>query len=293
MSASTTFDQAFSAYKSWLGWNTAEISRPHRRGRPRKREKIVIAGDFHCPHQVDEYVRHLIRNEAADTDLLIIAGDFLNLGSVSRWPKLTKQTPLVMECREGQKVMSALAEAFRKIILIPGNHDKRLLKRMADGGFPEEVLDYFREMVPEAVNPLALVVAGLDNVEMAPPISCGDASYDYIYQLGDLVVGHPESYSRIPVKGAGLFADWLMKTAVPARIVKQPVKLILQGNTHGAGLVWSDYGVWVGETGCMCRMGDYTSDPKLRTPRPWCPGYVITEQTNGTTDINSTRFVPV
>jgi predicted MPP superfamily phosphohydrolase len=25
-------------------------------------------------------------------------------------------------------------------------------------------------------------------------------------------------------------------------IIKQPVKLILQGHTHGAGLVWKDYG---------------------------------------------------
>ena len=74
-------------------------------------------------------------------------------------------------------------------------------------------------------------------------------------------------------------------------IIKQPVKLILQGHTRGAGLVWSDYGVWAGETGCMCRMGDYTSDPKLRTPRPWCPGYVVTEQSGGVTNINATRFV--
>jgi hypothetical protein len=36
---------------------------------------------------------------------------------------------------------------------------------------------------------------------------------------------------------------------------------------------------------------DYTSDPKLRTPRPWCPGYVVTEQVAGKTDINSTRFI--
>ena len=64
-----------------------------------------------------------------------------------------------------------------------------------------------------------------------------------------------------------------------------------QGHTHGAGLVWNDYGAWSGETGCMCKMGDYTSDSKLRNPRPWCPGYVVTELSGGVTDINASRFV--
>src|ERR1017187_1877015 len=183
-------------------------------------------------------------------------------------------------------VAPLMASAFSVV----GNHDKRRLKRMADG-MPDEVLDYFREMVPAAINPIELVIGGLKNVKMAKPIMCGDASYDYLWQCGDMVVGHPESYSKIPVKGAGLFCDWIMKTAVPAGIIKSPVKLVLQGHTHGAGLVWNDYGIWAGETGCMCRMGDYTSDPKLRTPRPWCPGHVVTEQIDGVTDINSTRFV--
>jgi hypothetical protein len=40
----------------------------------------------------------------------------------------------------------------------------------------------------------------------------------------------------------------------------------------------------------MCKMGDYTSDPKLRNPRPWCPGYVVTELSGGVTDINASRF---
>ena len=74
-------------------------------------------------------------------------------------------------------------------------------------------------------------------------------------------------------------------------IIRQQVKLILQWHTHGASLVWNDYGAWSGKTGCMCRMGDYTSDPKLRTPRPWCPGYVVTEQSGAITNINATRFV--
>ena len=74
-------------------------------------------------------------------------------------------------------------------------------------------------------------------------------------------------------------------------IIKQPVKLILQGHTLGAGLVWNDYEAWSGETGCMCEVGDYASDPKLRTPRPWCPGYVVTEQSGAITNINATRFV--
>jgi len=53
-------------------------------------------------------------------------------------------------------------------------------------------------------------------------------------------------------------------------IIKPPVRLIVQGHAHGVGLVWNDYGACSGETGCMCEVGDYASDPKLRTPRPWC-----------------------
>lgn len=289
---SPSFDRAFESYRKWIGWHKPVPAASGRgRGRPRKTQRIVIASDFHVPHHLDEAVRALIHNEAATADLLVIAGDFMDLGSVSRWPKLTKPVPLVEEFQAAQKVMATLASAFRRIVVVPGNHDKRLLKRLADGGVPEAVLDYYRAFVPDAVDPLALVVAGLKNVEMAPHIVCGDARYDFVWQHGDLVVGHPESYSRIPARGAGLFSDWVMKTAIPAGIINAPVRLILQGHSHGAGLVWSDYGVWVGETGCMCRMGDYTSDPRLRTPRPWCVGYVVTEQVGGATSINETRFV--
>jgi hypothetical protein len=54
--------------------------------------------------------------------------------------------------------------------------NQRLLKKMTEE-MPDEVMDYFRQMVPAAVDPMVLVVGGLKNVKMAAPIICGDASY--------------------------------------------------------------------------------------------------------------------
>lgn len=181
--------------------------------------------------------------EATGSDLLVMAGDFNDQGAASRWPKLSRPMPLVEEFRRGRVVASALSEAFRRIVVLPGNHDKRLMKRLIDGGMPDDVVEYIRHAAPVAFDPPHFVFDGLSNIEMAEPIACGDAKYDYIWQHGDLVVGHPETYSVIPARGAGYFLNWVAKTAIPAGIIKAPVKLVLQGHTHGAGLVWSDYGV--------------------------------------------------
>src|ERR1035437_7499468 len=89
-----SFDVAFAEYQAWIGSSIHPVA-PEQRGRPHKKQRIIVAGDFHCPHQIDEAVKKLIQNESRDTDLLVIDGDFMDLGSVSRWPKLTKQTAIL------------------------------------------------------------------------------------------------------------------------------------------------------------------------------------------------------
>jgi hypothetical protein len=203
-----SFDRAFAAYQKWIGMSGIP-SAPEQRGRPHKQTRIIAAGDFHVPFHDPEALRELIRRESRSADLLVLAGDLADCWATSRWPKSKRETDPRTEFLEAQVVLNTLSANFRQVVVLGGNHDARPKKYLADR-LPPEMMDYLQLTAPGALNPLSLMAAPLKNVTIAPPIKAGNASFDFLYQVGDCIFSHAESYSKIPNRAvSGPVLQWL------------------------------------------------------------------------------------
>lgn len=256
------FDTALAAYRKWVGADADPLSPPGRgRGRPPKRTKTVIAGDFHVPFHHKEALKALIREEAADTDLLILNGDLGDFWSTSRFPKSKRLVEPCGELRETQVVLSILSQHFRKIKIVRGNHDARPRKFLTDA-LPPEVLDYIEMTGPAVFGPLEFISAGLKNVEVVDPILTENAEFAFLYQHNDLLCSHAETYSKISGRATGNVNQWVHSFAVPAGVIKAPIRVIVQAHTHQSATFMGDYGTLCIEGGCMSTLQDSMVAPR-------------------------------
>lgn len=295
MSAAPTsevsFDSAFASYQSWIGSSIHPVA-PEQRGRPHKKQRIIVAGDFHVPFHSRPALHELINRESKHADLLVINGDLADCWATSRFPKGKRETDPRSEYLETQAVLAILAGAFKKIVLVGGNHDSRPRKFLSDR-LPIEVMDYLQLTAPGALNPLELMSAEMSNVTLAPAIEAGNASIDFLYQVGDAVFTHAEAYSKIPNRAvSGPVLQWLKSFAEPQGIVK-PFTTVVQAHTHQAGTVHGDFKVLCIEGGSMCPTQGYQADPKLRSTRPPVIGWTVIMQQDGITDHAESRFIPL
>jgi hypothetical protein len=133
--------------------------------------------------------------------------------------------------------------------------------------------------------------AGLPNVEIAPAVRNGFATYPFFSQHGALIVSRAERFSKIAGRAGDTAAQWFCDKAIPMGIAK-PFKILAQAHTHQYAQYLGDGSVWIFETGCLAETPDYDAGPKLMgAPRPPALGYMTLVQENGETDINETRWV--
>ena len=268
-----------------------------------KTKKIVLINDLHVPYHSEEAIAEVIATEAADTDLLLIGGDLLDLFSVSRYEKFNTYYPLSYELTQGKAVINTLASHFKEIKIIPGNHDERwkkhLMQKRGLTAFEVEAMNMMANMTNhpdplfDITNPLYCLVRDLPNVELMLPISKDYAKFGFFLQEGDLIVSHAEKFSRTPNAAAGAAAFWFQSYALPAKICK-PFKVFAQCHTHQAGLTYGNFGVWNMECGCLSKTPDYAACPKLMgAQRPSVLGYSVFYQKDGVTDMKRSRFIPL
>lgn len=285
------FDVEMNAYREWLGWfESANGCQRGETDNPVK--KIIIANDIHAPFQHDEAILAMVKEESKDTDLLIIAGDLMDLWSVSRWAKSRKITDPITEFKESTKVLAMLSENFPEVHVLGGNHDARFRKMVADV-LPVDVLEYFDFLSPHALNPLAKICSEFPNVKMCPTIKSDFAEFAFLYQIGDCVISHAETYSKLSAKATSNLIQWLMSFAVPEGIIKPGFRVACQAHTHQAATAFDNFGVMGIEMGCLCRTQEYQATPKILGVRPSKQGWTrIFQDENGRTDRRQSRFIP-
>lgn len=92
---------------------------------------IGITADFHIPLYDAELVNKMIETfREQEIKTLVIAGDFLNMDSLSRFEDKQDNAGLERELKEAVNVMGVLQESFDKIVYIWGNHDSRIHKAL-------------------------------------------------------------------------------------------------------------------------------------------------------------------
>jgi predicted phosphodiesterase len=288
-----SFDEILAKYREWIGWyehtNESGVG-------PNEDDYLygLIISDIHAPFHDEQRFAKMIAQTRAKVDVCILGGDGPDFHNYSKYMKYGQHFTPQQEHKAFLAVLAMLSEAYPEVIMIPGNHDERTRKKYA-GMLPPDmyqaVLDFHG---PNAFDFAELMARQFENVIIPDMPKNGFAEYRFVYQIFDIIIGHPEVFSKIANKSVAAFIDWLMKKAIPMGLVHGPISAVVMGHTHQAGKTWNDYGIVGLENGCLCETPDYDAQPKLTgAPRPVVHGYTLfkTNKLTGNTSHNDIQFV--
>lgn len=287
------FDEILEKYREWIGMMIKGAPAPAREGDPNYLEGIIIS-DIHAPFHDEARFAKMIGDTKGKIDVCVVAGDAGDFHNYSKYMKYGQHFSIRDEHKSLMAVFSILSEAYPEVIVMPGNHDERTRKKYAQmlpADLYQALLDFHG---PDAFDFTELLTKQFDNIIIPAVPKDGFAEYRFVYQVYDIVIGHPELYSRIPNKSVGGFIDWIHKKAIPVGLIKAPVSAAVMGHTHMAGKTWNDYQVIGIENGCLCMTPDYDSGAKLAgSPRPLTRGYTRfrTNKLTGKTSRNDIQFI--
>jgi len=246
----------------------------------RKTEIFAVFSDFHAPHYNEEFFAEAVVDaKRRGATRAVVPGDLGDQFGFSRFMKYD-HVPIRDEMAAMTNILTALSGEFESVDVIQGNHDERAKKY-----FAKVVESEFFFLVKW--NILELAANGLRNVRL-PCLMADGRPVPFLWRSGDLVLGHPETCSKVGMRAVDTFANWLVQWR---SILNFPeIRVVGQGHTHQAGgpMIRPD-GIAVFELGCMCRLPDYVFDPKLRY-RPQTNCYGLFVQRNGHTDLNESRL---
>lgn len=275
----TKYDEAVELFDELIG--RKKRGKPGPKFKKRKREVIAVFNDFHAPFQDDQVFAEAVA-DALDRGATraIVAGDLGDSFAFSRFSKY-EFVPVETELKVMTAILQTLASNFERVDVVGGNHDARVKKYFASVLPPDFLMLVQHDL-------LHLAAAGMDNV-FFPEVDMDGHKLNWFMQVGDLIVGHPESSSKVLAKPADNFATWLNQWKEKLHLA--PFKHVAQGHTHQAilGACRPD-GIIVYELGCLCKVQGYSIEPSLKY-RPQRHAYGLFVQIDGVTQSNDSRVV--
>lgn len=235
------------------------------------KRKVLVISDIHVPFESQENLQKAIDlNRTAD--MLIIAGDFLDLYSCSRHRK-RMNLPHETELDRGVRVLEYLSKTFRWVRIIRGNHDERALKKIRDL-LPAELL-YLVEN-----EPLDIITRPFANVEYVD---------NWWTQVGDAIIAHQERSSTTEGKPGIYLMEFFLEKGWADRMNLQPKpRVFVTGHTHQISSMYPRPGIKVFESGSITEAQEYTMDATAFM-RPPLAGFVSLNQIDNMTDFNTSR----
>lgn len=289
-----TFDEILQKYRDYIDWSFPDIKLRE----PKDVGKYVrgaIVSDIHAPYQDDNAFAAFINDVKVNghTNLCILGGDGGDFHNYSKYAKYGQHFSVQQEHKAVASMMAILSETFDEVVVIPGNHDERTRKKYATllpADLYQALLDFHGGNTFDFIE---LISKQFENVFIPEFPKHGYAEYKFIYQFHDIIVGHPEVYSRIPNKSVGGFIDWLMRKAMPLGLINE-FQYAVMGHTHMAGKTFNDFSKVGIENGCLAITPDYDSNAKLMGAyRTITHGYTrfATNVETGKTHPNDINFI--
>lgn len=250
----------------------------------RRRQKIVIASDFHIPFHHKGHVAHLFTKEA-DADLLIINGDLQDFYSVSRFIKY-ENVPIERELAEVTLFLEEAAKTWPRIVIVGGNHDAQRFEKQLRDRLDPEMVRVIEFLTGGSLSPIAAIAAKYKNISIAKT-HVGRHVVSWLAQEGDLLTTHAEKFSITP--GAALRKIEECLQDLDRVLNLAPWRVLIQAHTHQ--MAWFPWhaGRLLIEGGCFCETHGYQLTAKVGG-RPQRCGYVTLEQVDGVTDIASIKL---
>ena len=225
---------------------------------------VLILSDLHVPYQSDEVLNIVAKH--SDAKVIVFNGDLVDCGEISKFCNL-KTRSLIDEMMVAHEFLRAVDGAAPDAvkILVTGNHEERWMKYMS------KVDDRISPL--HSSNILQEIVNGFDYYDHKRNRHMSFSELDryivadkWYYQIGDLIVCHPTSFSKIECRTAANAADYFKK-------LKKDFSTVVVGHTHRQGEVLRN-GILAVEQGCLCKQMDYTQKGNLSFS-PWNVGYYL------------------
>jgi hypothetical protein len=152
-------------------------------------DRWLYAADFHVPFHSELALERLVSvGLALEVEDLVVGGDLLDFDSLSTHPADLPQVDLNQAIEIGGQVIRYLRSAFKRLYIVPGNHDRRAAKALGPKGANLSFTHVLR-----------MCAGDLDG------ITASDNDYFYI---GDSTperpgfsAGHPRFFASFPAKG--------------------------------------------------------------------------------------------
>lgn len=209
------------------------------------RERILIMSDMHVPDQDEERILEAIE-EHKNVNMLILAGDILDCKAVSSF--YDEQISILdKELLDGYWLLKKMREITKaKIVLVKGNHEHRVNRNYAANAKSLGTALVETEILYKLANGFDIKFGETGERIHYEPIEdvfyCGARSFVH----GDLLVNHPSTFSKIPMRTITNMYEGKFKYKYPK------AKVIVIGHTHQAGIVHRDDGTVLIEDGCTC-----------------------------------------
>lgn len=277
-------DEAWDVIDGFIERKRRELPQPPSYQSHRTR-RYVIASDFHAPFHDAQAVGDLIAIEGNRPDTtLVIAGDLLDLYSISSYAK-HERIPIEQEMAGGHALLEQLAGAFNDIVLVEGNHDQRLDRRLR-GLLPEEMVAAIQYLCGGDLSLLRMLAKRYSHVRFAP-VTVGRFQVKWASQIGDIVISHAEKYSKVPGSAMRGVEEWLTDQHLAMGLA--PWRILCQAHTHQlAWIPWRADRLLI-EVGCMTETHGYQLSPHVQG-RPQRRGWCSLTQVDGVTQMNSIRM---
>ena len=209
------------------------------------KESILIMSDLHIPDHDEEEILKAVRDNK-HCSMIILGGDILDCKAVSSFSD-EGISLLDLELIAGHQLITKIKEINPncKIILVKGNHEQRCNSFFAKNAKLMGSALVETEILYKLCNGFEVYNRNTKTRTIYPPLENVFYSGGRTFEYGDLLVNHPSTFSKIPLKTVTTMYENRLKYKYPN------ARVFMQGHTHQAGICFRDYNVVLCETGCM------------------------------------------
>jgi hypothetical protein len=281
------YEREWQAWIEQIGKVNAHYKGKHRGRAPTKktREKILVIPDLHVPFHHKQALATMLACDGG-ADRAIIMGDVADAFSLSRFVKY-EHGPYEEEIAGQVQVFEMLSDHFPQIDLISGNHDGTRLEKALRGALNPDFMHAILTLTGGTLSPVDAVAKRFPNISLSGH-RVDRHHVRWLTQVGDAIFMHAESYSRVPGSALRRIEEWVSDMERTLKLA--PWRVLVQAHTHQLSMLpWAANKLLI-ECGCLCETHGYQLSARI-AGRPQRLGYVVLEQEQGVTDINSVRLV--
>jgi len=282
---SRAFEQEWAVWMAEIGMAKDRYAGPAKPKARVGRLKILVVPDLHAPFHDAAAVAAMLEREK-DIDIAVLMGDIGDGYSLSRFLKYDA-VPYEQELASVTLLLQTFSERFPIVRIIEGNHDGARLEKQLLERLSADMITAIRSMTGGTLSPIHAICKRFPNIEFQP-VRSGRHAAGWITQIGDALFTHAEKFSITPGAALRKIEEWLADQERTLEL--QPWRLLCQAHTHQMSWIPWHADKLLLEVGCLCATHGYQVGARIGG-RPQRRGWVVLEQVDGVTDVNSVRIV--